>query len=263
MPRRRPPRRCRRTALGSYRANARRGPARALEHHPGARARRPARRARTLIAPPPPPGRRAASATCLPDRHLGAVEELVARARGRAGCPGLNWRTRGSSVEKIAQTPLLVKSLHDELGALRVVELEAHHDAVLADADEPVRVESWISAQAAAEPIGDVVDHRPHLRPAADLEHLERDDAPELGAAAGRDVAESVLLEPRRALLGHDRHAIGYMPPVMPLPMTMMSGSIPAFAIAHISPVRIRPVCTSSAMYSAPCRSHSCFTPCR
>ena len=43
-------------------------------------------------------------------------------------------------------------------------------------------------------------------------------------------------------------HAIGYMPPVIPLPTIMMSGSIPALATPHISPVRIRPVCTSSAM---------------
>ena len=42
--------------------------------------------------------------------------------------------------------------------------------------------------------------------------------------------------------------AIGYMPPVMPLPMTMMSGSTPALVMPHISPVRISPVCTSSAM---------------
>ena len=35
--------------------------------------------------------------------------------------------------------------------------------------------------------------------------------------------------------------AIGYMPPVMPLPTTMMSGSTPAFWMHHISPVRIRP----------------------
>ena len=38
------------------------------------------------------------------------------------------------------------------------------------------------------------------------------------------------------------------MPPVIPLPTIMMSGSIPALATPHISPVRISPVCTSSAM---------------
>ena len=43
-------------------------------------------------------------------------------------------------------------------------------------------------------------------------------------------------------------HESGYMPPEMPLPMTMMSGSTPDFEMHHISPVRIRPVCTSSAM---------------
>ena len=104
--------------------------------------------------------------------------------------------------------------LHDDLGALRVVELEPHDDTVLADADEPVRVELLDLAQAAPEPVGDVVHHRAHLGPPADLEHLERDHAAELGTAAGGDVAEPVLLEPRRALLGHDHardrvHAAG------------------------------------------------------
>ena len=41
---------------------------------------------------------------------------------------------------------------------------------------------------------------------------------------------------------------IGYMPPDSPLPATMMSGSMPCLVMAHISPVRISPVCTSSAM---------------
>ena len=36
--------------------------------------------------------------------------------------------------------------------------------------------------------------------------------------------------------------AIGYIPPEMPLPVTMMSGSTPYFMQPHISPVRIRPV---------------------
>ena len=38
------------------------------------------------------------------------------------------------------------------------------------------------------------------------------------------------------------------MPPVIPLPTIMMSGSIPDFGTHHISPVRISPVWTSSAM---------------
>ena len=56
---------------------------------------------------------------------------------------------------------------------------------------------------------------------------------------------------------------IGYMPPEMPLPVTRMSGTTPCLLIAHSSPVRISPVCTSSAMYSAPCASHSRLTPAR
>ena len=58
----------------------------------------------------------------------------------------------------------------------------------------------------------------------------------------------------QRRSLARDRrtHAIGYMPPVMPLPVTRMSGSMPCLVMPHISPVRISPVCTSSAMYSAP-----------
>ena len=72
----------------------------------------------------------------------------------------------------------------------------------------------------------------------------------------------SSLSQPR-ALLGRPRSAIGYMPPVMPLPITMMSGSIAEPCQPHISPVRIRPVCTSSAMYSASWRSHSSLTACR
>src|SRR6185437_4060700 len=99
---------------------------------------------------------------------------------------------------------VLVQVLHHDLRALRMVELEAHDDPVLADADEPVGIELLDRAQAAAEAVGDVVHHRAHLRPAADLEHLERDDAAELGAAAGGDVAEAVLLQPGRALLGED-----------------------------------------------------------
>ena len=54
--------------------------------------------------------------------------------------------------------------------------------------------------------------------------------------------------------------AIGYIPPDSPLPVTRMSGSIPCLVTAHISPVRISPVCTSSAMYKVPCRSHSALT---
>ena len=68
--------------------------------------------------------------------------------------------------------------------------------------------------------LGDVVDHRAHLGPAADLEHLERDDAAELGAAAGRHMAEAVLLQPRRRTRSDTtQQAIGYIPPVMPLPV--------------------------------------------
>ena len=40
----------------------------------------------------------------------------------------------------------------------------------------------------------------------------------------------------------------GYMPPEMPLPVTRMSGLTPCLVMAHSSPVRISPVCTSSAM---------------
>ena len=64
-----------------------------------------------------------------------------------------------------------------------------------------------------------------------------------------------VEMWPKPSSLSHAEHSsetttqeIGYMPPVMPLPMTMMSGSMPALAMPHISPVRMRPVCTSSAM---------------
>jgi hypothetical protein len=60
---------------------------------------------------------------------------------------------------------------------------------------------------------------------------------------------------PKPSSFSHAEHsslttvqAIGYMPPVIPLPTIMMSGSIPALAIPHISPVRMRPVWTSSAM---------------
>ncbi len=42
--------------------------------------------------------------------------------------------------------------------------------------------------------------------------------------------------------------AMGYMPPDSPLPVTRMSGEKPCLVIPHISPVRISPVCTSSAM---------------
>ena len=42
--------------------------------------------------------------------------------------------------------------------------------------------------------------------------------------------------------------AIGYMPPERPFPVTMMSGAMPCLVIPQSSPVRIRPVCTSSAM---------------
>ncbi len=41
---------------------------------------------------------------------------------------------------------------------------------------------------------------------------------------------------------------IGYMPPEMPLPVTRRSGAMPCLVMAHSSPVRISPVCTSSAM---------------
>ena len=51
---------------------------------------------------------------------------------------------------------------------------------------------------------------------------------------------------PERSLT--TQHEMGYMPPVIPLPITMMSGSTPYLVIAHIAPVRIRPVWTSSAM---------------
>ena len=44
------------------------------------------------------------------------------------------------------------------------------------------------------------------------------------------------------------QHEMGYIPPVIPLPITMTSGVTPYFVMAHISPVRIRPVWTSSAM---------------
>ena len=40
----------------------------------------------------------------------------------------------------------------------------------------------------------------------------------------------------------------GYMPPEMPFPVTRMSGLTPCLVMAHSSPVRMSPVCTSSAM---------------
>ena len=133
--------------------------------------------------------------------------------------------------------------------------------AVLPDADEPVRVAGLDVAQAAADQVGDVVDHRARLRAAADLQRLQRRDAAELGAAEAGDVREAVLGQPARALARMTRTAaIGYIPPDRPLPVTRMSGSIPCLVIAHISPVRISPVCTSSAMYIAPCRSHERLT---
>jgi len=44
----------------------------------------------------------------------------------------------------------------------------------------------------------------------------------------------------------------GYMLPEMPLPETRMSGLTPCLLIAYSSPVRISPVCITSATYSAP-----------
>ena len=55
-----------------------------------------------------------------------------------------------------------------------------------------------------ADEIRDVADCRCHFRPLADFEHLERHDAADLGAACGRHMGESVLLEPAGAALGHD-----------------------------------------------------------
>src|SRR5215213_10319484 len=140
----------------------------------------------------------------LADGDRGAVEDLVHQV-GPEQDPRLELEHPRIEGREDRPDAVLVEPAHDELGALRVVELEPHHDPVLADAHEPLGIGLLDRAQARAEALGDVMDHRAHLRPPADLEHLQRHDAPELGAPAGRDVAEAVLLEPGRALLGDDR----------------------------------------------------------
>src|SRR3954447_55814 len=70
----------------------------------------------------------------LPDRDRGVVEDLVDEV-GAEQDPGLE--LQDARVERREDRPhaVLVQAAHDELGALRMAELEAHHDAVLADAD--------------------------------------------------------------------------------------------------------------------------------
>src|SRR3954453_12267855 len=169
------------------------------------------RGARPSLRPHPLPRRAGGVAERLADGHGGAVEDLVHEvgAEEDARLELEHPRVEGGEDRPHA---VLVESAHAELGALGVVELEAHHHAVLADADEPLGIGLLDRAQPRPEALGDVVDHRAHLRPPADLEHLERDDAAELGAPARRDVAEAVLLEPGRALLGDDRARDGVHP---------------------------------------------------
>src|SRR3546814_990406 len=62
------------------------------------------------------------------------------------------------------------------LGAFGVVELQPHHHAALADADEEVGVELHDLAEATRHGLGDVVDHRPDLRPLQDLQRLHRSE---------------------------------------------------------------------------------------
>ena len=49
----------------------------------------------------------------------------------------------------------------------------------------------------------------------------------------------------------------------MPLAMMRMSGRTPECSTAKVRPVRPKPVCTSSAMRSAPVSSHTSRSPCR
>ena len=52
-------------------------------------------------------------------------------------------------------------------------------------------------------------------------------------------------------------------PAAIDFAIVIRSGSTPACSIAHIFPVRPKPVCTSSTTKTIPCSSQSCRTPWR
>jgi hypothetical protein len=51
------------------------------------------------------------------------------------------------------------------------------------------------------------------------------------------------------------------MPPAMPLAVVIRSGTTPSWSQANQSPVRQKPVCTSSAMSRMPCSRHQSARP--
>src|SRR5690606_18820745 len=107
---------------------------------------------------------------------------------------------------------VLVKMTHDRLGAFGMVELQAHHHPVLADADEEVRIEIAYLVEAGANEVGDVADRRDDLRALADLQHFHRDDAADLRATRGGHVGKPVFLEPATVAFGDDAAGNGIKP---------------------------------------------------
>src|SRR3954453_16037327 len=73
----------------------------------------------------------------LADGDRGAVEDLVDEVRPQQDA---RLELEHARVERREDRPhpVLVEAAHDELGALGMVELESHDDAVLADPDEPL-----------------------------------------------------------------------------------------------------------------------------
>src|SRR5690606_25361154 len=77
---------------------------------------------------------------CLADGDLHPPQEVLAQ---RLGHQDARLELQHARVEGREDRPhtVLVKMTHDRLGAFGMVELQAHHHPVLADADEEVRIE--------------------------------------------------------------------------------------------------------------------------
>ena len=97
------------------------------------------RAASTMLMPAAPPRSGGGSASAWPIAT--AVRSRISSTiAGPEQDPGLE--LQHARVERREDRPhaVLVQPAHDELRALRVVELEPHHHAVLADADEPLGI---------------------------------------------------------------------------------------------------------------------------
>ena len=120
-----------------------------------------------------------------------------------------------------------------------MIELEAHHDAVLSNANKEVRVDLHDLLKAGAHIVRDVPHHGADFWPLHHLKDFHRNDATQLGTTACRNVAKTIFLEPATTALADQYAGDRINPTADPFPghhdvrLNAVLGATPDFAAPH------------------------------